>query len=186
LLCLEEAKARYELAAADSEPCSFVDKRRRNNVLDLYLKLGLHFESARATLRAYPWASDLSTPQSFSESVRAHLADLLECWDGDFVPVIFLSAAQAYGVIATVLPVGADERQDAVKSAAHYLRLALSWIPATTLESSDFRYFCAAVEDNRLHDDFAASFQAALPGLGRSPFGDVEDKIRFACGDLDE
>lgn len=185
--CLEEAIENYDAAAEGSETCGFLDKRLRNNILDLYLKIGRHFKLASRYLNAPPFDRQVATPSAFAATLEDQIHQLTACSRrGEFVPATFLSSAQAFGVMADVLGPSSANRDSVLAGAANYLNLSFAWLPGTTSES-DFSYFCAALDiDNRLSDTFLSSFRATLPGVERYPESELERKIQQTCGALNE
>ena len=178
--CLAESSAFYKRAADGTEVCGFLDERFRNNDLDLYLKLGLHYSEAQRSLTSPPFVAKVGTPEKYSDTVELKLSNLLQCLQQQFVPAIFLSAAQANGVLATVRDQTPRKKTYFVSSAGHYLRLAFAWLPGATLES-DFSYYCPAVDVNgRVDREFRAAYDSALPGL-EAGWDEIEQAILRTC-----
>lgn len=180
--CLEVALGSYEASAKDAEQCSFRDKRLRNNRLDLYLKMGRHFSASRRELNSATVNLGFASPRLFAQAVREQLEELILCTEqGEFVPATFLSAAQAYGVMSSILEPADPERQLALENAARYLRFAAAWLPGAT-DESDLSYFCSALGQGRIVDSaFSSSFSEALPGVRGFPEAELEDRLRRAC-----
>lgn len=173
--CASLALEQYEAVASDS--CSFEGRRRVNNTIDLLARIGLYYD------RMPPAAVDLTKVCGGHVTTRSGLADCIETQLGGMLkcagtdpptPLIFVTAAQAYGVSAELRrgenPAADVERE--VKAAGHYLRLAyaLNHDAATNMRNWGLCYFRFALRDQKL----GGLFWDSIPfGLDRLPTPDA-------------
>lgn len=171
--CLIRAEQEYEAAAEGYAPCSFQQKRMRNNIADLYLRIGLNSKRLGRTITP-KMDSLIIYPDKLAADLKRRAGEMMEC--NKTKPVIsamFLTAAQAFGTsVALQKQMGksAAELSDDVASAGYHLRLFHSFAPANLTEKQ-LVYFCFAVQDQELGEKFRAALSAER---GAMPMPDVD------------
>jgi hypothetical protein len=181
--CIQRALHYYDESAAGEEPCSFADRRRINNTLDLKLKLARSLETIGLGQLTTPTALP-SWLRSGSELAGELLRDthqLLDCNRVEpVVPLVFVTAAQASAAMATLRPADSFERGRSLRAAGSYLRLAYSYRPSD-LGDWDLSDFCVALSPGQGLSQAFVMGVASLEGLPDLSRGPLERILRAQC-----
>ncbi len=143
---IDNALAHYARAAEDEPPCSFADQRRRNNTLDLKLKLAMFRDSPRmAQARIGDPKSWLDTPDDQAADLEQEAAGLLRCNStAPLSPLRWTTVSEAFGVAARLRELWSKQERADLRAAGTYLALAHSYSPAD-IHDWNLRAYCEAV-----------------------------------------
>lgn len=150
--CANNALKEYEAAGASSG-CSFVEVRTQNNIIDLLLKVGFYYEKLEKQSIELSKVCDTKAKDKagLATCIEARVKKLMDCTKtNDFIPIAYVTAAQAYGLITTLRLASdskADVRQE-TEAAGNYLRLAKIQLKEDTIFKEDFSYFQPFLIDN--------------------------------------
>lgn len=193
-----------EYAEAGGTGCSFEGVRRENNNIDLLLRIGFGYEylNKGQGIDLYEVCSNkhVEKESDLAACMETRSKNLLGCVAGPgfFPNANYVTAAQAYGVIAKLRLVDADpDVRHEAEAAGSYLRLVFTFDTKEDIENEDFRYFspfligkdqqCPSQEDEGFQrvykkDAYKCVFWDALRfGFDKSMTVDwknVEEKIR--------
>jgi hypothetical protein len=158
----------YRSSAKNADQCSFTDKRRRNNMVDLLTRLGNSYTQLNTRSFDYPFSDWIDTPSSFRDRLRAETDSMVNCSSrSPLIPALFVTAAQAHGTIAFLSLAASDSAgaAQAHKAAGHFLRLAYALQPSN-LDDWDVRSFCSALTaDGDLRAEFLSGIDSPIPGF---------------------
>ena len=174
--CANAALSAYDNSttySAEQDPgsCSFLHKRKRNNIAALLLRIG-HWRGEIDNRSFHPplseWAKD---PKTLREKLESEIMEMMKCNDIEplLARVVFYTAAEAYAVCAklredeigkgTVKDLGEDtEAVNYIKKAATYLRLAYSYRKRITKLTNS--YFEFLNDNKKLHQEFFKALNA--------------------------
>ncbi len=185
LVCQDAARcaglAIHEYTQNESDPCTFEDKRKENNIIDILSRIALSYGSLRPLdkddLSKICNSAAVRDEKLLAICIEQRLQKLMSCAASDpFNPLIFVTAAQAFGASAE-LKRKADPKanidREAV-AAGHFLRLAygIHKDAPQNFKDWEFCYFRFATEDEAAGLKFK---QALLSGLDYLPTPDTDD-----------
>jgi hypothetical protein len=168
--CASLALQNYELAGAGWDPCSYRNKRQRNNTTDLLILIGKNYKQLEISLAGDPFGDWTQSPAALADQIEQHLRDLMLCNSNDaFLPPFAITAAEGLAVSAQLRrQAGQDGTADLV-AAARYLRFANSFEPHNVPEW-DYSYYCFAAPNGLVEPAFRDALTAssdALPNANR-------------------
>lgn len=164
--CAVEAFRSYQGGAGGGQSCSFQDKRRMNNIVDLLMRIAMQYDSVAANARAAGLIEEwIRTREALADEIEKGVENLMKCNDkGPIIPTTFVTAAQALGASATLrIQSGQDGKREAI-SAASYLRIANSMQPVEQADW-DVYYFCFAASNSEVSSVFQKAFTSNFVGL---------------------
>jgi len=163
--CAIQALNAYDEAGKDFEKCSFQGKRRLNNIADLLLRIGQHYDEVSKDLSAQPFANWTRTPITLADEIEHRTQDLMTCNSAEpFLSTFALTAAQAFGVSAKLKLFAGRDAAPEISATGHYLRLANSFEPLN-VPQWEYSYFCFAVTEGELDPKFHNAVSSTFDGL---------------------
>lgn len=175
-----------EYSKVTDQACSFQDKRRRNNLVDFLSRIGMHYGKLSAlgikTHIAKLCKRDVRDAASLAQCIEDQVEEMMPCTAVDpFVPVLFITAAQAYGTSAELkIDAGQDAKSEIV-AAGNYLRLAYGINHnRRDIEGWGLCYFRFALkkDDKQLDPLFVEAITSGLNGLPKPDLEALADIIR--------
>jgi hypothetical protein len=158
----------YRESSKNADRCSFVDKRRRNNTVDLLTRLGNSYPQLNTAGFPHPFSNWIDTPAEFREHLRVETDSMVSCISRPpFIPALFVTAAQAHGTTA-FLALTESDTSGAVqshKAAGNFLRLAYALQPSN-LNDWDVTSFCSTLTPSGdLRAEFLSGMNSPVPGF---------------------
>ena len=170
-MCAINAISSYMKAADGQDVCSQESRRSTNNILDLKLKLALHYADpamAPAIREPLDW---LLTPEALISQISKNSDELLMCISTEpFTPLLLMTIAQAHGAVAALHAPKTQERERALSYAGLFLNLGYIYSPSD-IQQLDLNCFCSAVD----HDLIEPAFFKGLTTVPWQP----EDSLKL-------
>lgn len=177
--CAAQSLRAYEAAGTNSTKCSFQDKRRMNNSIDLLMRIGMRYDDVTQGRINPPIETLVESRSGLADEIERRIADLMNCNHQEpLIPTAFVTVAQAYGASAKLrLESGQDATSERI-AAGTYLRLANSLEPQN-VSNWELSYFCFAIKEGVVDTLFKESFEKPLTGMAK---GDrLINKIQHGC-----
>jgi hypothetical protein len=138
--CIVKALNAYDLAAKGYDACSFEDKRRINNEIDLLLRVGYKYE--QIAQEAPGLHQQWTDAGQLASELETRASSLMKCnASGPFISTTFVTIAQALAIAAQLRGGDGDIATVDARSAALYLLWAYSFEPQNAKDWHLY-YFC--------------------------------------------
>lgn len=148
--CLEMSYT-YYMDAAAGPPCSFQEKRLKNNVLDLLSRAGQQYNTVnKSILPGSPLFEYFSNRESLAIEIERRNAELMSCVSSEpILPEIFITGTQSLA-IAAELHSSSDRQIESLEKSGQYLALAYAFLP-DAFEEWSVEAYCSVLgsEDRR-------------------------------------
>jgi hypothetical protein len=179
--CANAALKAYVAAGEISEPCTFEYIRRINNTADLLVRIGSRYGEIRQLPFERPIHKWVQSPTALADQLEAQVTQMLNCHDsGPFIPNTFLTAAESFGVCASLRRMAGDKNGEVRNklAAGTYFRIAHSF-DKKNFPCWDLSYFSFALNNGEIDKDFKEAVTSRLDGLPQVELDDVIARLRW-------
>lgn len=162
--CAIKAYNDYEKAAESYGRCSFEDKRRVNNEVDLLVRIGSRYdEFVRNSPDTFdPW---IESPEELAAVLEERVRTLMQCNSAPpLISATFVTAAQALAIAAQLRHKMGQVPVADLRAAGFYLVLATSFEPQNAADWQ-LSYFCFAISNQAMEQEFRAGLDAPPEAL---------------------
>ena len=154
----------YEKAAQNSMGCSYQDKRKMNNIIDLLMRVATHYNEIVKGRTSAPIQDWLTSRETLADELEKRLERMLRCNDKEpFISTIFITAAQAYAVSAKLREhsSGKELNTSRLINSGSFLKFAYS-LDSRNASDWDLSYFCFITINENDYKVFSNAFRSSF------------------------
>lgn len=187
--CLTKAYQAFDRAGKDFADCSYQANRRINNIVDLLLLIGLHYDDdmIRKIETDQTFLDIIKTPANLAEGIERKLQQIMSCNRSELLPTHILTVAQGYAICAALRKKANKGALDDGKVASNlstsgrYLRLYNSLEPEDAPKNAvaPTNFFCSNISGSGV--DFEFDRAMTTPDDALPPAEQLLKKIKGKC-----